>query len=203
MEQDKSATRLSISQVCKKLKLSKRSVQRIAKSKGIAQDLEGYIFTNESVRQMRQKDPATSRNKGRSKEDVLRDLEQGLHESDNGNLIQVFSKEQYKTFEAALIERKHLLDKVAELREWKDSFTRYTNQRNIIEARDKGLINELDIVAVSEVNPVLAKPSPDDSDIQKNVSAKRAEKLRQTKAKHDSPNYRSDYISWINDLNDD
>ena len=197
MEQDKSATRLSISQVCKKLKLSKRSVQRIAKSKGIAQDLEGYIFTNESVRQMRQKDPATSRNKGRSKEDVLRDLEQGLHESDNGNLIQVFSKEEYKTFEAALIERKHLLDKVAELREWKDAFTRYTNQRNIIEARDKGLINELDIVEVSEVDPVLAKPSLDDSDLQNHLAQKRAKKVNTS-----GQGFKSDYYGWLENLKD-
>jgi hypothetical protein len=196
MEQDKSATRLSISQVCKKLKLSKRSVQRIAKSKGITQDLEGYIFTNESVRQMRQKDPATSRNKGRSKEDVLRDLEQALHESDNGNLIQVFSKEEYKTFEAALIERKHLLDKVAELREWKDAFTRYTNQRNIIEARDKGLINELDIVEVSEVDTVLAKPSLDDSDLQNHLAQKRAKKVNTS-----GQGFKSDYYGWLKELN--
>ena len=197
MEQDKSATRLSISQVCKKLKLSKRSVQRIAKSKGIAQDLEGYIFTNESVRQMRQKTPTTSRNKGRSKEDVLRDLEQGLHESDNGNLIQVFSKEEYKTFEAALIERKYLLDKVAELREWKDSFTRYTNQRNIIEARDKGLINELDIVEVSEVDTVLAKPSLDDSDLQNHLAQKRAKKVNTS-----GQGFKSDYYGWLENLKD-
>jgi hypothetical protein len=197
MEQDKSATRLSISQVCKKLKLSKRSVQRIAKSKGIAQDLEGYIFTNESVRQMRQKDPATSRNKGRSKEDVLRDLEQGLHESDNGNLIQVFSKEEYKTFESALIERKHLLDKVAELREWKDSFTRYTNQRNIIEARDKGLINELDIVEVSDVVEDLEQTSLDDSDLQNHLAQKRAKKVNTS-----GQGFKSDYYGWLENLKD-
>ncbi len=189
MEQDMSATRLSISQVCKKLKLSKRSVQRIAKSKGIPKDLEGYIFTEDAVRQ---KESATSRNKGRSKEDVLGDLELGLHEVD-GKMINVFSKEEYKSFELALIERKQLLQQVKQLQDWKDSFLRFTQERNLIEAKDKGLFKEIDDVEEAQVM--------DDTDIQKHLSQKRAEVIK-PKVNTSEQWYRSDYFGWMEKLKD-
>lgn len=191
MEQETSATRLSISQVCKRLKLSKRSVQRIAKSKGIPKDLEGYIFTEDAVRQMRQQDPTTSRSKGRSKEDVLRGLELGLHEVD-GKMINVFSKEEYKSFELALIERKQLLQQVKQLQDWKDSFIRFTQERNLIEARDKGLIKDVDIEEAQVM---------DDTDLQKHLSQKRAEVIK-PKANTSEQGFKTDYFGWMENLKD-
>ena len=192
MEQDLNATRLPISQVCKRLKLSKRSVQRIAKSQGIPKDLEGYIFTEDAVRQMRQKESATSRNKVRNKEDVLGDLELGLHAVD-GKMINVFSKEEYKSFELALIERKQLLQQVKQLQDWKDSFIRFTQERNLIEAKDKGLFKEIDDVEEAQVM--------DGTYIQKHLSQKRAEVIKkQNKNEQVSSGFKSDYFGWMEKL---
>ena len=199
MEEDMSATRLPISQVCKRLKLSKRSIQRIAKSKGIQKDLEGYIFTEDAVRQMRQKESATSRNKGRIKEGVLGDLELGLHEV-NGKMINVFSKEEYKSFELALIERKQLLQQVKLLQDWKDSFIRYTQERNLIEAKDKGLIKEIEEVEED------AQVMDSDADLQKHLSQKRAEvikpKVNTSEQGYKVQGYRTDYFGWMEKLKD-
>ena len=193
MEQETSATRLSISQVCKRLKLSKRSVQRIAKSKGIPKDLEGYIFTEDAVRQMRQQTPTTSRSKGRSKEDVLRALELGLHEVD-GKMINVFSKEEYRSFELALIERKQLLQQVKQLQDWKDSFIRYTQERNALDAVSKGLIKEIEDVEDAQVM--------DDTDLQKHLSQKRAEVIKPKPNTSEQQGYKTDYFGWMEDLKD-
>ena len=71
----------------------------------------------------------------------------GQHEQADGTYIQVFTKDEYKQFEDALIERNELKIELREmqkrleqLQQWKEDFMRYTSQRNTIEAHEKGVI---------------------------------------------------------------
>jgi hypothetical protein len=178
-------TRYAISDVAKMLKLSKRSVQRLAAKHDVPKDLEGYIFTDETVRQMRHKPGATSRsNDG----EVIEDLAVGLHRAKNGNLVQVFTEDQYKKFEEALIHRKHLLKEIERLEQWRQDFFDYTNQRNTIEAKEKGLIQDIE-------NEIQDIPS-EDADIQSNLNTKRLEILNK------KSNSTQEFAAWMESLKD-
>ena len=115
-----------------------------------------------------------------------------MHKAPNGNLVQVFTEAEYKSFENALQERKHLLAQIAQLQDWKDSFTLYTNQRNTIEAKEKGLIDV--IHEVQEVKDVVNQDT--EEDLQKHISAKRKEKLNRM----GHPDFKSDYYGWLENL---
>jgi len=92
-----------------------------------------------------------------------------------------------------LIERKQLLQQVKQLQDWKDSFLRFTQERNLIEAKDKGLFKEIDDVEEAQVM--------DDTDIQKHLSQKRAEVIK-PKVNTSEQWYRSDYFGWMEKLKD-
>lgn len=196
-------------EVAKMMGLQKRAVQARAARYGVKKQNGQFIFTAKFLEkwgvQIAHNDAPKKKSPMHNAHQraPIDNLEVGLHKASNGNLVQVFTEAEYKSFENALQERKHLLKQVAELEEWRKTFFTYTSERNHIEAKEKGLIKDLDVIEVSEVVEDQERTSPDDSDIQKNVSAKRAEKLKQTKAKHDSPNYRTDYIGWMNDLSQD
>ena len=127
-------------------------------------------------------------------ENIVDGNEIGLHNLPNGNKVQVFTSEEYKSFELALIERKQLLQQVKQLQDWKDSFIRYTQERNALEARDKGLIKEIEDVEDAQV-------MDSDADLQKHLSQKRADVIK-PKANTSEQGFKTDYFGWIQNLKD-
>ena len=129
-------------------------------------------------------------------ENIVDGNEIGLHNLPNGNKVQVFTSEEYDSFENALQERKHLLSQVAELRQWKEDFIRYTQERNALDAVSKGLIKDLEDVEDAQV-------MDSDADLQKHLSAKRAKviKPKANTSEHEQ-GFKTDYFGWMENLKD-
>ena len=168
----------TIKEAANALEVTKRTIQRKCASLNVAKDNGAYIITEDVLRQMRRRTTEST--------DIPNTIEHtygvGLHEQEDGTMLQVFTKDEYKQFEAALIERNHLLKQVAELRQWKDDFIKYTNQRNTIEAHDKGIIKHLDHEEVEDHA----------EDIQQHLIAKRKEVIKDKAA----------FSKWMENLKD-
>jgi len=196
----------SVAEVAEMLGVKERAVQARAARYKLRKRKGAYVFTDKQLAkwgvgtaQETAQDAhlKESKSKRAQSEHLINSNEVGLHKAPNGNLVQVFTEAEYKSFEAALIERKYLLAQVAQLQEWKDSFTLYTNQRNTIEAKDKGLIDV--IHQVQEVKDVVNQDT--EEDLQKHIQAKRKEKLNRIEHP-DFKDFKADYYTWLENLTD-
>ena len=191
-------------EVAKMMGLKKRAVQARAARYGVKKQNGAFIFTAHFLKTKwgvnapsdAHKKSTTVHNahKRAHPENIVDGNEVGLHTLPNGNKVQVFTDSEYKSFELALIERKQLLQQVKQLQDWKDSFIRYTQERNALEAKDKGLIKDID-VDVEEAQVM------DDTDLQKHLSQKRAEVIK-PKANTSEQGFKTDYFGWIQNLKD-
>ena len=190
-------------EVAKMMGLKKRAVQARAARYGVKKENGAFVFTAHFLKtkwgvnapsDAHKKSTAVhNAHKRAHQENLVDGNEVGLHTLPNGNKVQVFTESEYKSFELALIERKQLLQQVKQLQDWKDSFLRFTQERNLIEAKDKGLFKEIDDVEEAQVM--------DDTDIQKHLSQKRAEVIK-PKVNTSEQWYRSDYFGWMEKLKD-
>ena len=193
----------SVAEVAEMLGVKERAVQARAARHKFRKRKGAYVFTDKILAKWKVGNEYQNEQNAHSKESkskraqlehLINSDEVGLHKAPNGNLVQVFTEAEYKSFEAALIERKHLLAQVAQLQEWKDSFTLYTNQRNTIEAKDKGLIDV--IHQVQEVKDVVNQDT--EEDLQKHIQAKRKEKLNRI----EHPDFKAAFSKWMENLKD-
>jgi len=194
-------------EVAKMMGLKKRAVQARAARYGVKKENGAFVFTAHFLKtkwgvnapsDAHKKSTAVhNAHKRAHQENLVDGNEVGLHTLPNGNKVQVFTESEYKSFELALIERKQLLQQVKQLQDWKDSFIRYTQERNALEAKDKGLIKEIDDVEDAQV-------MDSDTDLQQHLSTKREEVI-QNKTEHHKGDfqdmeYKSDYYSWLENL---
>jgi hypothetical protein len=177
------ATRYQIAEVAKQLKTTKRTIQRKLKKLDIPQDSEGYIITDEVVRQLRPKSPTELTTTSHESVYGL-----GLHRQDDGTLMQVFSQDEYDKFKQMLIEHKELKSRVAQLQDWVERFTTYTQERNTIEAHDKGLLKHVN-EKTEDVEP-----------IERMVIEKRTQKLSDKELRSLTPSEKMDFYKWISCL---
>jgi len=193
----------SVAEVAEMLGVKERAVQARAARHKFRKRKGAYVFTDKILAKWKVGNEYQNEQNAHSKESkskrahpehLINSDEVGLHKAPNGNLVQVFTEAEYKSFEAALIERKYLLAQVAQLQEWKDSFTLYTNQRNTIEAKDKGLIDV--IHQVQEVKDVVNQDT--EEDLQKHIQAKRKEKLNRI----EHPDFKAAFSKWMENLKD-
>lgn len=192
-------------EVAKMMGLKKRAVQARAARYGVKKQNGAFVFTAHFLKTKwgvnapsdAHKKSTTVHNahKRAHPENIVDGNEVGLHTLPNGNKVQVFTDSEYKSFELALIERKQLLQQVKQLQDWKDSFIRYTQERNALEARDKGLIKDID-VDVEEAQVM------DDTDLQKHLSQKRAEVIKPKPNTSEQQGYKTDYFGWMENLKD-
>ena len=176
----------TINQAKDLLKVSERAVQRRCKRHGIpikngqyCIDLATLIswgYKTSNVPEHSDAKPNTP---------VHIQLEAGqVIEQEDGSVLECFSKEKYQSLEQALIERlelkielRELSQRLEQLQQWKEDFMQYTNQRNTIEAFDKGLIQQMDKDEVDDSNLT----EPDVTDIHQHLQAKRSEVIRAKK----------------------
>ena len=197
-------------EVAKMMGLKKRAVQARAARYGVKKENGAFVFTAHFLKtkwgvnvpsDAHKKSTAVhNAHKRAHPENVVDGNEIGLHNLPNGNKVQVFTAEEYRSFELALIERKQLLQQVKQLQDWKDSFIRYTQERNALDAVSKGLIKEIEDVEDAQVM------DDTDTDLQQHLSAKREEVI-QNKTEHHKGDvqdmeYKSDYYSWLKNLKD-
>ena len=191
----------SVAEVAEMLGVKERAVQARAARHKFRKRKGAYVFTDKTLAKWKvgneyQNEQTAhskkSKSKGAQSEHLINSDVVGLHKAPNGNLVQVFTEAEYKSFENALQERKHLLAQIAQLQDWKDSFTLYTNQRNTIEAKEKGLMDV--IHEVQEVKDVVNQDT--EEDLQKHIAAKRKEKLNRM----EHPDFKSDYYGWLENL---
>lgn len=191
-------------EVAKMMGLKKRAVQARAARYGVKKENGAFVFTAHFLKtkwgvnapsDAHKKSTAVhNAHKRAHPENVVDGNEVGLHTLPNGNKVQVFTESEYKSFELALIERKQLLQQVKQLQDWKDSFIRYTQERNALEAKDKGLIKEIDDVEDAQV-------MDSDADLQKHLSQKRAEVIK-PKVNTSEQGFKTDYFGWMENLKD-
>ena len=189
-------------EVAKMMGLKKRAVQARAARYGVKKQNGAFIFTAHFLTtkwgvdvpsDAHKKSTAVhNAHKSAHQEHLIDSNEVGLHKSPSGNLVQVFTESEYKSFENALQERKHLLSQVAELRQWKEDFIRYTQERNALDAVSKGLIKDIEDVEEAQV-------VDSDADLQHHLSQKRAEVI---KPKVNGQGYKTDYFTWLENLTD-
>lgn len=166
--------RYDIGSIAKQLGVTKRTLQRKLKQNQVDKDDNGYIITDEILQKI-------GYDIHRQDSDNSATYAPGLHEQTDGTLIQVFTREEYDTFKRMLIEHKQLKQQVAQLQDWVERFTTYTNQRNTIEAHEKGVIDR-------------EHPVEDVQDLADQVQQKRQqiiEKMDKDKAK---------FGEWLKDL---
>lgn len=194
----------SVAEVAEMLGVKERAVQARAARHNFRKRKGAYVFTDKTLAKWKvgneyQNEQTAhskkSKSKGAQSEHLINSNEVGLHKAPNGNLVQVFTEAEYKSFELALIERKQLLQQVKQLQDWKDSFIRYTQERNALEAKDKGLIKEIEDVEDAQVM--------DYTDLQKHLSQKRAEVIKpKVNTSEHEQGYKTDYFGWIENLKD-
>jgi len=192
----------SVSEAAEILGVKKRAVQARAARHKLRKRKGSYVITDKIlakwgvVNEHYSEQTAHSeseKTKRAHPENIVDGNEIGLHILPNGNKVQVFTSEEYESFKNALQERKHLLKQVAELEQWRKDFFKYTSERNALEAKDKGLIKDLEDVEDAQVM--------DDTDLQKHLSQKRADVIK-PKPNTSEQGYKTDYFGWMENLRD-
>ena len=194
----------SVSEVAEILGVKKRAVQARASRHKLRKRKGAYVITDKTLAKWGVENEHYSEQTAHSEsektkrahpENIVDGNEIGLHILPNGNKVQVFTSEEYESFENALQERKYLLKQVAELEQWRKDFFKYTSQRATLEAKDKGLIKDLEDVEDAQVM--------DDTDLQKHLSQKRAEVIKpKANTSEQEQGYKTDYFGWMENLKD-
>jgi tRNA(Ile)-lysidine synthase TilS/MesJ len=157
------------------LKVSERAVQRRCKRHGIPIKNGQYCIDLATLISWGYKTnivPEHPDAKPNTTEHIKIEAGQVIEQAD-GSIIECFDQDKYKSLEQALIERLELKIKVRELskrleqlQQWKNDFMQYTNQRNTIEAFEKGVIQPIDKEEVDDSNLT----ESDTADIQQPIS---------------------------------
>ena len=176
----------TINQAKDLLKVSERAVQRRCKRHGIPIKNGQYCIDLATLISWGYKTnivPEHSDAKPNKSEHIQLEAGEVIVQQDE-SVIECFSKEKYQSLEQALVERlelkielRELSQRLEQLQQWKEDFMKYTNQRNTIEAFDKGLIQQMDKDEVDDSNLT----EPDVTDIQQHIQAKRSEVIRAKK----------------------
>lgn len=183
----------TITEAAKRLNVTKRTIQRRLSKLETPIHEGAYVITEDVMRILTKSSNAEYKAATPTTPEAatmsLQALQAGeVIEQADGSIIECFSQAKYEQLEQALVERQELKIELREmqkrldqLQQWKEDFMRYTNQRNTIEAHEKGVIASTD--EVEEISH--------EEIIQKKLANKRLQVITNGKAK---------FTDWLQSL---
>jgi len=179
----------SIPEAAHILGVKERAVQRRAKRYGIKKRGGRYLIPHDILTVWKGEEANTEREQDAHDTHTVYGV--GMHHQEDGTVMQVFTQDEYDTFKRMLIEHKELKSRVAQLQDWVERFTTYTQERNTIEAHEKGLLKHVN-ENTEDVEP-----------IERMVIEKRSQKISDKESQSLSPSDRMDFNRWMKYLSGD